>query len=146
MILLWLLVINLGVAFGAGLYESRVVVPAWVSMAPSTWPNTGILFWAYVTTGPLTLLLLLNAIRARRERSPRRRPWLASVVVLTLERLATFAYFIPTMVRLMGEGATTPDVVATLEQWMLLDYGRHALTLAAWLLALRALATPGSHR
>ena len=26
-VLLWLFVINLGIAFGAGLYESRVVVP-----------------------------------------------------------------------------------------------------------------------
>jgi hypothetical protein len=30
-ILLWLFVINLGIAFGAGLYESRIVVPQWLS-------------------------------------------------------------------------------------------------------------------
>jgi hypothetical protein len=28
-ILLWLFVIDLGIAFGAGLYESRVVIPRW---------------------------------------------------------------------------------------------------------------------
>ena len=28
---LWLFVINLGVAFGAGLYEQRIVVPRWLS-------------------------------------------------------------------------------------------------------------------
>ena len=29
--LLWLFVINLGIAFGAGLYEHRIVVPNWIS-------------------------------------------------------------------------------------------------------------------
>ena len=32
-VLLWLFVINLGVAFGAGIYESRVVVPIWEWLA-----------------------------------------------------------------------------------------------------------------
>jgi hypothetical protein len=31
--LLWLFVINLGVALGAGLYESRIVVPQWLSVS-----------------------------------------------------------------------------------------------------------------
>ena len=30
-ILLWLFIINLGVAFGAGLYEHRIVVPYWIT-------------------------------------------------------------------------------------------------------------------
>ena len=29
-IFLWLFVINLGMAFGAGLYEARVVIPQWL--------------------------------------------------------------------------------------------------------------------
>ena len=28
-ILLWLFVINLGIAFGAGLYEQRIILPQW---------------------------------------------------------------------------------------------------------------------
>jgi hypothetical protein len=51
-ILLWLFVINLGIAFGAGLYEARVVIPSWKDLPPRTWPNTGLLFWVYVTTVP----------------------------------------------------------------------------------------------
>jgi hypothetical protein len=35
------------------------------------------------------------------------------------------------------------EVQAALSQWLLLDYGRHALTLAAWLAALKALSLPG---
>lgn len=34
-ILLWLFVINLGIAFGAGLYESRTTVPQWLSFRAS---------------------------------------------------------------------------------------------------------------
>jgi hypothetical protein len=30
-ILLWLFVINLGIAFGAGLYEHRIVASKWIS-------------------------------------------------------------------------------------------------------------------
>jgi hypothetical protein len=37
----WLFVINLGVAFGAGIYESRVVIPQWVNIPPREWPNIG---------------------------------------------------------------------------------------------------------
>lgn len=140
MLLLWLLVINLGIAFGAGLYESRVVIPAWAGMPPSTWPNTGLMFWVYVTTIPLTLLTVLNAIAAWRERSPRRRRWLIAVAVLACERLATFGYFIPTMVGLMDRAEIDPSVLATLTQWMLFNAGRHVLTFVAWMFALLALA------
>ena len=37
---LWLFVINLGVAFGAGIYEHRIVVPRWVGDTRVTKP-----FW-----------------------------------------------------------------------------------------------------
>ena len=40
-ILLWLFVINLGIAFGAGLYEARVVIRFWKDVPRQTWPNTG---------------------------------------------------------------------------------------------------------
>jgi len=33
--LLWLFVINLGIAFGAGLYEHRIVVGRWLTSAGS---------------------------------------------------------------------------------------------------------------
>lgn len=134
--------LNLGVALGAGLYEGRVVIPEWAAIPPSSWPNTGTRFWAFVTTGPLTLLTLLNGIAAWRDRSARRKPWLAAVGVLACERLATFGYFIPTMIGLMQHSASNPEVVSRLNAWMALNYGRHALTFAAWLLATRALVTP----
>jgi hypothetical protein len=56
--------INLGIAFGAGLYEARVAIPQWADLPPKDWPNTGLLFWVYVTTVPLTLLAFANLIAA----------------------------------------------------------------------------------
>ena len=138
--LLWLFVINLGVAFGAGIYESRVVVPAWPGTPPGTWPNTGLLFWAFVTTGPLTLLTVGNGIAAWRDRTARRAPWLTAVAITLVERMATFGYFIPSMIGLMGEPSAGPVVDETLARWTMLNNGRHLLTLAAWLAALRALS------
>jgi len=34
--LLWLFVLNLGIAFGAGLYEHRIVVSTWVDTSSSS--------------------------------------------------------------------------------------------------------------
>ena len=58
-IVLWLFVINLGVAFGAGVYEHRIVVPRWIDSAPQAgagWnaeaarqDDTGRRFWAFVS-------------------------------------------------------------------------------------------------
>ncbi len=142
-VLLWLFVINLGTAFGAGIYESRVVVPQWQNTPPQTWPNTGLEFWVYVTTVPLTLLTLASLVAAWRDQGPRRYWWLGAVAITVAERSATFSYFIPTMIRLMGtEDLPEAEVKATLSQWRRRNYGRHVLTLAAWLAALKALSSP----
>lgn len=145
-ILLWLFVINLGVALGAGIYESKVVIPGWENTSPQTWPNTGLEFWVYVTTVPLTLLTLANLFAAWRDQGPRRYWWLSAAVIILAERIMTFSYFIPTMVRLMESGTLSQaEVTAILSQWMLLDYGRHVITLVGWIAALKAFSLPGKH-
>ena len=78
-IVLWLFVIDLGIAFGAGLYESKVELPRWVRTAvtaakaatPATRPsNPSMRFWVYATTVPLTILTAAvirhSAVRHRR--------------------------------------------------------------------------------
>lgn len=130
-IVLWLFVINLGIAFGAGIYEARVVIPQWENMPPQQWPNTGLMFWVYVTTVPLTLLTLASLVAAWSMQGPMRAWYLAAVGIVIVERIATFSYFIPTMVGLMGaEGLPHDDVVAALSRWLLINHGRHLLTLA----------------
>jgi hypothetical protein len=150
-VLLWLYVINLGIAFGAGLYESRITVPQWLSFVPGAeyrWnavaareANVGLRFWVYVTTVPLTLLALGSLVALWGAPEPARRWWLISVGAALVDRALTFGYFIPTMIRLM-RGDFQPDSVAVSKarQWVTLGYLRHAATLIAWLAALQAFA------
>lgn len=143
-LVLWLFVIDLGIACGAGLYEGRVVIPAWKEIPPRQWPNTGLLFWIYVTTIPLTLLAVINGIAAWSSEGARRPYWLCAAAVIALERVGTFAYFIPAMVGLAGSDLPPPEVEPALSRWLLLNHGRHVLTLSGWLLAIRTLSL--SHR
>lgn len=145
-ILLWLFVINLGIAFGAGMYEHRIVVPRWMASdeAGGHWnadearrDDTGLRFWAYVTTGPLTLLALANLFAAWKATGQVRVWWLTAVLLVLMDRVLTFSYFIPTMVGLMSAG-DSPASVASATRWATLNYLRHVLTLGGWLAALRA--------
>ena len=143
-IVLWLLVINLGIAFGAGIYEARVVIPRWANIPPREWPNTGLFFWVYVTTVPLTLLTIAGLVAGWSTEGPMRPWYLAAACIVIVERIATFSYFIPTMVRMMGtQGPADGKVKATLSRWLLMNHGRHVLTLAGWLAALKALSLSG---
>jgi hypothetical protein len=148
-LVLWLFVINLGIAFGAGLYEHRITSPNWIT--PSTGPglrwdaaaarrdDTGRRFWAFVTTIPLTLLTFANLFYAWHASGGVRSWWLAAVLAALADRLFTFAYFIPTMVRLM-DMPHSPAAAETATRWLRLNYVRHALVLAAWLTALKTYA------
>lgn len=154
-LMLWLFVILLGIAFGAGIYEHRIVVPRWIETTGDSgghWhadaarsDDTGRRFWAFVTTVPLTLLTLVNLWLAWQSPAPLRTWWLLAAGVALAERLFTFSYFIPTMVGLMSAG-DTPASVATAARWSSLNYLRHALALTAWLTALRAFALFHQHQ
>lgn len=142
---LWLFVIFLGIAFGAGIYEARIVVPLWAGDPPASLrsPDSGHRFWAFITTGPLTLLTLANLVLAWQSYGPARAWWLAAAVVSSVERAATFGYFIPTMIRLQRSQALPQTAVrAALARWVRLNYVRNTLTLVAWIAALKVLATP----
>jgi hypothetical protein len=88
------------------------------------------MFWVYVTTVPLTVLA--NLIAAWLTQGPMRFWYLTAVCIVIVERVATFSYFIPTMVRLMStEGLADGDIKAALSHWLLMNLGRHVLTLPA---------------
>ena len=141
-----LFVINLGVAFGAGVYEHAIVVSRWIRRSPdgtSHWradaardDDTGRRFWAFVTTIPLTLLTIVNLVAAWRASACVRGWWLAAAAFALADRLLTFSYFIPTIVRLLA-AADSPQSAAIAELWRRLNYLRHAIVFAALLAALR---------
>jgi len=153
-ILLWLFVINLGIAFGAGLYEHRIVIPRWIDSSAEYgvhWrseavllDDTGRKFWAFVTTVPLTLLTLANLYAAWGSSGGVRGWWLAAGMAALADRVLTFSYFIPTMVGLM-KAADSPRAVVTATRWKNLNYLRHAVVLAAWLASLKTFALLYQH-
>src|SRR5688500_578484 len=129
-VLLWLLVINLGIALGAGLYESRITLPDWIDASAATpvWnaeaarmDNTGLRFWVAVTTVPLTLLTLANLVVAWRAPRLIRSWWLAAAGAALVARVFTLGYFVPTMVGLMRRD-NSADAVATALQWAQLNH------------------------
>jgi len=148
-LLLWLFVVNLGIAFGAGVYEHRIVVSRWISSSPEAgahWSaetarqdDTGRRFWVFVTTIPLTLLTLANLFAGWRAAGNVRGWWLAAACAALADRLLTFSYFVPTMVGLLG-APDSPESVAVASRWWTLNYLRHAIALAAWLASLKAFA------
>lgn len=140
-VLLWLFVLNLGIVAGAGLYEARVVVPLWASAPPESLrsPDSGRRFWAIATTGALTLLCLANLVAAWLDEGPHRRWWLSAAIVIAVERLWTFSYFIPTLLRLQRSSLPQETVRRAFERWSGYNWLRNALTLVGWVLALQAL-------
>jgi len=154
-LLLWLWVLNLGIALGAGLYEATIVFPQWLVTLPDgsyQWQaevaraaNTGLRFWVYVTTVPLTVLTLANAMMAWPSRGKLRRWWCGAVGLALAERLFTFGYFVPTMLHLMGDNVAGSDAIATALRWSHLNHLRHILLLLAWVAALQTFAL-FSHR
>ena len=99
---LWLFVINLGIAFGAGIYEHRIVVPRWISCSRKSgvhWnaeaaihDDTGRRFWAFVSTLPLTLLTLINLFFAWQSSGDIRGWWLTAALAALADRVITFSY------------------------------------------------------
>jgi hypothetical protein len=156
-IFIWLFVINLGIAFGAGLYEHRIVLSQWTTSSPESgahWnpaaareDDTGRRFWVFVTTVPLTLLTLGNLVAAWSASGRVRVWWLAAAIAALADRAFTFSYFIPAMVGLM-ESPDSPESAAAAMRWSNLNYLRHAIVLVAWIAALKTFSLlyqqPGS--
>ena len=145
-ILLWLFVIGLGIAAGAGLYETKTQMPRWVRSARANGlptqvassANTGMQFWLYTTALPLTLLTLASFFAIRFVDPETRKWWLIAAWASLGSQILTLAYFIPTLLQLSGGQETNARAVAF--QWAQVNWFRHALSFVAWLSALQAFA------
>jgi hypothetical protein len=146
--LLLLFIINLGTSFGAGLYETKIILPRWFSTSATSGYNintavmqqtdVGRSFWAFVTTGPLTLLTLANLAVALQATAPRHDWWLAATLVTLVERISTFVFFIPNAIRFQNaDSQPLVNAGRKVRTWIRLNYVRLAFTLLAWLLALK---------
>lgn len=72
---------------------------------------------------------------------PLRGWWLLAACAALVDRLMTFGYFIPTLLRLMRPDVySDSQAVAKAQQWLHLGYARHAAALIALLATLKAFA------
>jgi hypothetical protein len=146
-LILWFFVIVLGITFGAGIYEARVVVPDWINPNDFFWnadeanrSDTGLRFWVYVTSIPLTLLTLASLVLLFFTDGKLRTWWAIAAGAALIDRVMTFGYFVPTMLKLMDHGNSfETDIVKTAIFWADINYLRIAFVLLAWLAALKAL-------
>lgn len=152
-ILLCLFIINLGIASGAGFYKNRILIPQWFIKSSNGFvvnseaihqTDTGRKFWGYITTVPLTLLTLANLLIAWQSQGPEHYWWLGASLITLMERIATFTFFIPTVIRLMHNETVSPSRTTNIVSlWMRLNYIRILLNVIAWISALRVLSLHG---
>jgi hypothetical protein len=144
---LWLLVISLGIQTGAGLFETRVLVPLWASSPPQSVlaylavtirPDSGRRFWIILT--PLTgIISLLNLAAAWLYAGPARPCWLFAAASALFVIVVTFAYFVPVLLRLPNAAKMPEDQLTRMVRlWVRLNWCRFVILAAAWLAALKA--------
>jgi hypothetical protein len=145
--LLWLLVVLLGIEIGAGIYEARVLVPLWSAAPPeslvtynlqSLRPNPGMNFWI-VSTPLVGLLSLANLIVAFRSGKRARKWWVTGAGLAFVMVMATFIYFVPALQRFEAlRQPNSGEIAVQVHQWVILNWVRAGIYLAAWLCLLRA--------
>ena len=146
----WLLVIFVGVQFGAGLYEKQAIVPLWADVPPDQvldqmrasgmW-TAGRAFWPFVSPA-VAVLAVVNLVLAWRSSATYRRWWLAAAAPLGAYATFSYGYFVPQMLMLQSSGGAWPAerVASLVDWWTGLNYLRMVIGAAGWLCALRALS------
>jgi len=71
---------------------------------------------------------------------PRHNWWLVAAVVVLVDRLMTFGYFISTIIRLQRSQSPAAAVRAKFSHWITLNYLRVIFMLASWPAALKSSA------
>lgn len=151
---LWMLIFWSAVQFGGGLYQQRVVIPLWSTdvtpdtlgrrLAESGETGSSMRFWPFVS--PVVFLLaILNAIIAWRYNGPAQGWWLFASVVFILESVATYSYFVPTMLSFMhrSDSYTEEHLTHSVSRWLMLSNLRLVAAVPAWLAMVKALTLLG---
>ena len=153
-LVLWMLILWSAAQLGAALYEARVVIPLWsVDPAPETLGKkiadsghtaSATRIWPYLS--PVVFLLaIVNLVVAWRHDGPARPWWLAASAGYLAMSLATYGYFVPTMISLMNRAhAYTPEKLSrTVATWSRLSNLRLLIAVPACLAAVKALTLLG---
>ncbi|MBL7920369.1 MAG: DUF1772 domain-containing protein [Bacteroidia bacterium] len=146
---LQLFLMFLGIAFGAGIYEARVVLPLWFNKINGKYSanyenlaeiDSGRKFWGFITTVPLTILTIINIVLAAQSAEQISILWLTASLIVLAERIMTFSFFIPTIIKLQ-RNKNIPDEVVNkkIPLWINMNYLRNILMLVSWILILQVI-------
>ncbi|HVW15692.1 MAG TPA: hypothetical protein VHB54_17800 [Mucilaginibacter sp.] len=144
-IALLLLFLTVTLSMGGGLYEILVIYPNWKhdvdpytlrdKLNSSGMMNAARRFW------PQVLLSMINIIMACTYHGAGLACWLTAAVLIFLNRIFTFSYFIPVMIRqiMQPEKIEAGRLSAIVKQWTALSPVRLIPEFAAWCLLVAAL-------
>ena len=147
-LVLFILFIQFGM--GGGLYESLVIYPRWKKdvrpdnlvqkLHDSGQMTASRRFWPFVSPA-LSLLSFINIVLAWQYTGPARTVWLTGALIIFINRLITFSYFVPTMLRKFEhpEKMEAVQLSKAVQVWTFLSPIRILVELSAWSLALWAL-------
>ena len=150
---LWFYVLMASLIFGAGVYETFVVHPAWSRKPPESlrgFIGTPVsrmnisAFW--VPVNPLYTLSALAALGLAYRAGSLGAALIVSAVCAVAAVAWTFLYFRPIIERFLGEGGgNTPAEQLQIEahRWVRLNWIRMGLVAISWWGALGALASLG---
>jgi hypothetical protein len=150
------LLVMMGLEIGAGLYEMSVIVPLWShdpqsahlfwTAHPQFAPQPGSRWWMFSTplTGlaALCTLFLAGSLPQRQARLLRKA---AACVVLLV--VATFAWFVPLLLKLQGPQVLNWTADAAMQKaalWAEWNWVRGLVYVLAWLVVIRAATLPAS--
>jgi hypothetical protein len=146
-IALSLFIFFLSLGLGGGLYETLVVYPNWKNdptpqnlshkLKESGQALAGRRFWPFIS--PTTALLaLINTFIAWHSAGLLRTVWLAASIAIILKSIATYTYFVPTMIRKFGkaESVEPQNLRKSVSQWTSLSPLRLCLEFFAWVAAV----------
>jgi hypothetical protein len=148
---LWLYSVMASLVFGASVYETVVVHPAWSREPPESFagfvgaPVSRMnipVFW--VPVAPLYASSAIAALVAAFMAGTQALPLLLSAACAVAGVAWTLVYFRPTIARFLEEGggdASDAQLRSAAKRWILLNYVRVALVVFAWWGAFTTLAT-----
>ena len=151
---LWFYAVMTSLVFGASIYETIVVHPAWSRKPPESFvgfvgaPVSRMnipAFW--IPAAPLYALSALGALGAAFWAGTQTMTLIVSAVCTVAGVAWTLAYFRPTIVRFLEQGGangSAEELQSEAKRWILLNYARVVLVVVAWWGALSTLATRGS--
>ncbi|BDH57876.1 DUF1772 domain-containing protein [Tsukamurella sp. PLM1] len=149
-VLLALLVVFVGIQFGAGLYEKLAIVPLWAEAPPgdafeanaeSGFRTAGRVFWPFVSP-VVAVLAVANVVAGSKHRGSGRRWWLAGALLMVAYAAFSYGYFVPQMLVFQSDGASwdAARIETFVHEWTSRNYLRMLIGAGGWGSAVIALA------